>query len=506
LKGREYGLDIVCYVGQRYQEDRTSFPHIHQELADDHGVIISPTHVPNLFKLFLALIHCRNGNVEVVRERLREQGELVLQIDAIKLDETSPPLYVMRDIISEEVLFAERIEFPSTDKLVQFLRQVLAIGVPVTGVVTDKERALVPAVEKAFPDVSYQICQTHYLKNIVKPMEKDLAQLSTGVNDVVRQVRDLEKKINRRRAARAGVGDAVETDIDDDDKGPDDDENRVVKAAEGQGSGSADEASQAEADDVDDTEETEIARTICSIVRTTGRCRGDKLVNPPALKRFSRLTEVTKQLKSALARKKSRWPLLAQLLAILLTLDSFGELARRLQSQLDVVRQIAHILHMKSSARQVKRVLRTYLNGLQRAAPRRGRGAARGRYIDQVIAISNRFWKGLFACYDHPRLPSNNNALERFFGTLRQHQRRVHGRKSTSGGPLEALAPIFLQAWDTLDREPDLLALLDGIPPDEIQRAQEVLALLAEPARLKRSIARYPMAHLEKALSSVREG
>lgn len=500
LKDREYGLDVICYVGKRYQEDGMSFPRIHKELTDDHGVLISARHVPNLFKLFLALIHCRNGDVDVVRERLRNQGELVIQIDAIRLDETSPPLYVIREVISEEVLFAERIEFPSTDNLAQFLRRVLPIGVPITGVLTDKEQALVLAVEKAFPGVPHQICHTHYLKNLVKPMEKDLAQLSSGIQDVVRKVRDLEKKINGRRAAEAAGVDVADA---DEVSRPDQDENQVTEDAENPVGESPDETHPPEKVD-GAAEETQIAKTICTIVKTIGQCRGDAIVDPPALKRFTRLMEATQQLKTALARKKSSWPLLSQLLAALLTLNMFGELAKRLQLQLGIVREIAHILHMKSSGRQVKRVLRTYLNRLRQGAPHRGRGAPRGKYIDGVVAISDRFWKGLFACYDHPRLPANNNSLERYFGEVRQHQRRVHGRKSTSGGPLEALAPLLLQAWDTLDREPNLLALLDGIPPDEVKRAQEVLAQFAEPARLKRSIARDPMTHLAKALAGVR--
>ena len=38
------------------------------------------------------------------------------------------------------------------------------------GIVTDKERGLVPAVKRVFPQVPYQLCHTHFLKNCAKPL------------------------------------------------------------------------------------------------------------------------------------------------------------------------------------------------------------------------------------------------------------------------------------------------------------------------------------------------
>ena len=123
---------------------------------------------------------------------------------------------------------------------------------------------------------------------------------------------------------------------------------------------------------------------------------------------------VAERLKVALSRRKNSWPVLTQLLTLIWTLSSWGELAKRLQMQREIVRNIAHSLHMKSLAPQVQQALRAYLDRLQDEAPLQGRGAPRGRYIKVVVAITDRFWGGLFACYDHPRLPANNNALERF--------------------------------------------------------------------------------------------
>ena len=43
--------------------------------------------------------------------------------------------------------------------------------------------------------------------------------------------------------------------------------------------------------------------------------------------------------------------------------------------------------------------------------------------------MTHTYWSGLFHCYDDPRIPRTNNALEQYFGTARHHERRATGRK-----------------------------------------------------------------------------
>lgn len=43
---------------------------------------------------------------------------------------------------------------------------------------------------------------------------------------------------------------------------------------------------------------------------------------------------------------------------------------------------------------------------------------------------SKGFWKGLFACYDHPLIPRTNNDLELFFREIKRDHRRITGLRS----------------------------------------------------------------------------
>lgn len=452
LKGTEYGLDVIAYVGERHIHGQRSFAEIHGELTKKgHGVQISERHVPNLFRLYLAIIGARNLDCQAVRARLEAQGRLILSVDAVKLDDVSPPLYVVREVLSEEILLAERIEKADTENLTRFLEQVKAIGIPVAGIVSDKERALVPAIAAAFPGVPHQYCQTHYFNNLVKPMESDLTKLNTEVEKIAKEVRDFEKRLDKAEAATP--------------------------------------------------KERELVRKMCRGVHAFSRKRGDKLVDPSAVKRFeglSRLADVAEKANL----KEGTWPLLATLLTLLGCLAPLRELAYRLARQVKIVREIAHLLGQDVTGKTVQRRLKAYLTKLEREAPQRGRGAARGRFHDHVIAVTDRFWKGLFACYDVDGLPNNNNELESFFRALKWHERRTRGKASTAGGILESLAPQLVLLWPEIQRRPDVQAILADLSPEQLQRARDVIHEVAEPARERRSLVRDPDTQLKNALAA----
>jgi hypothetical protein len=54
--------------------------------------------------------------------------------------------------------------------------------------------------------------------------------------------------------------------------------------------------------------------------------------------------------------------------------------------------------------------------------------------IDHFLAVTGRYWNGLFHCYDVPDLPRTNNDLEQLFGSVRHGERRTTGRKQASPG------------------------------------------------------------------------
>jgi hypothetical protein len=73
---------------------------------------------------------------------------------------------------------------------VNFLQPIAALGLPVTEVMSDKQRGLVPAVAKVFSSAKHSFCQMHYLSNAAEPMS----------------VADEAMKIDLRQGVREEIG------------------------------------------------------------------------------------------------------------------------------------------------------------------------------------------------------------------------------------------------------------------------------------------------------------
>ena len=453
VRGSHYGLDVVAYIGEQRLTAGRALAEVHRELDEKFGVRISERHVANLFRIFLALVHCVNAEVDPLRQRLMKQGKLILSIDGVFFDDVSPALYVVRDLISNEILFSERVDCRDQKHISALLRRVRALGIPVVGIVSDKEHALVASAEEVYPEVPHQFCQTHYLKNITKLMEADLAELASAVTTASTQLRKIDRELNQR----------------------------------------------AEAADSTPAEKA-MAKKLIDVAKAAAKTSGDAILNPPPLKRMERLQQVETFAEAAAAKPGGQWTLLASVVAVLSVVVQQTALVNRLRFEVGVVRKIAHILKSTSAVSQVRRVLSTYLNKLERGAPTRGRGAPRGDFMRAVVNLSNRYWPGLFHCYEIAGLPRNNNDLEQTFNVIKRMERKATGRKSTVGGPLESCAEFVLEAWSSLDAHPQVLNLLKDIPPDRLMAARKELENLANPAKSRRSIQRDPERHLDGAL------
>lgn len=476
-----YGIDVVYLVIDRYFGGM-SLPAIHQLLTEKYGVQISQTHVGNLLRLGLALVRCRDVTNQKLRARLMAQGGIVLSADAVNFDETSPALYVLRDVLSAEVLVARRLQLRGAEQIITLFEEVRKLDVPVLGIISDKEAAFVEAASEVFPGSPHQFCQPHYLLNLAKPMDVYSQLVGRGVRTVVREVRAIEKAVLKHQ-----------------------DHQYAMKPPAIEQQGEVKDASRAEASGKKKPEtgaECGVVLQLCSIVAAVGKSRGDSLLDPTPLKRYEKLESVQQAAEKAKKREGGPWPLVEKLLTAFAVLVSYKEQAAFLLRQVAVLRAIAHILNMEHvSGEAVKASLQAYLDALRGAVSEADKKSGWSSFVEHVLAVSKRFWKGLFHCYDTPKLPSNNNATESFFGAIKRFSRRVTGRQCTSGGPIETCAEFFVEAFPLFrnSAHPELLAILSEIPAKKLDQARDEFEKLARPAKNKRSIAR----NLDRALEEV---
>jgi hypothetical protein len=159
------------------------------------------------------------------------------------------------------------------------------LGIPVFGVVSDKERSLVPAIAKVFPDTPHQFCHTHYLKNVAEPVEEEARHLEEAAREVVTALRDVERHVERQGSLK-GVAKEVgpspapadKTTVPDPPSGP----SETAPTA---------------------TPEAQVAAALARAGTTVGKVSGRPILEPAGLKRFQRLQEVRRAAQKA-ARKK----------------------------------------------------------------------------------------------------------------------------------------------------------------------------------------------------------
>jgi len=270
LKGHEFGRDLVLWVGDQYFREHVSIPRLHRRLVGEFTVPICERSVGNLLNDYEALCQCVAGDSDRVRAKLKRQGGLVLCVDGVHFDEGSPVLYVQRDALSGEVLYADRALAQGKDDLVPLLRRsadlAAEIDVPILGIVSDKETSLVPAIAEAFPGRPHQYCQTHYLKNVAEAWQADDQALARAAKETVVILRQVQRTIERRfPAVAAGRGPTAAPD------GP---------------------AEPGAAPDATAVAEARVAAALARAGTTVGLVCGRPLTDPPGLKRVQRLWEV----------------------------------------------------------------------------------------------------------------------------------------------------------------------------------------------------------------------
>jgi hypothetical protein len=213
LPWTEFGLDVVMAIGSMRFRDGFSFPQIHARLRD-RGVPIAPMSVQYQLRNYLSLVACRVGVEDGrLRERLRQQGAILPVIDGVQFAEGDPVLYLIIDVLSRQPLFGKEMLCRSADDLVPFIRQIKDIGVPIIATVSDKEKALVPAIAEALPGLPHQFCQQHYVKNAAKPMDVDLSLLGAEVRQTEEELRELQRRLVRTQKKAEETGKAVPEDL-----------------------------------------------------------------------------------------------------------------------------------------------------------------------------------------------------------------------------------------------------------------------------------------------------
>jgi hypothetical protein len=224
LPQHEFGFDVIALVGSLRHAEHRSVPEIHAELVR-RGVPICPRSVANLLDRYDELLALSASDVGRLRRITAKAGRVILAIDGLQPDVGHEVLWVIRDVISGEVLLARSLLSSTQDDLAKLLSEAKdALEVPIAGVVSDGQTSIRNAVAEALEGVPHQLCHFHYLREAALPVYEADRHAKVQLKKKVRGIRPIERKLEGRADAEAdsirGYCAAVRSALTDDGRPP----------------------------------------------------------------------------------------------------------------------------------------------------------------------------------------------------------------------------------------------------------------------------------------------
>lgn len=205
LPHQEFGLDVVLRVGLlRYREHR-SCPEIHQQLQAE-GVGLALRTVPHLLEHYDTLVSLALETLPERSARLSVQGRAILAIDGLQPDVGHEVLWVIREVLSGEILLAKPRLSSANTELQPLLKEVVdALPVPVVAVLSDGQHSIRLAAAAVLPDVPHQLCHFHYLREAARPLWEADRHAKKELKKPVRRVREIERQAEQSLDPQAEV-------------------------------------------------------------------------------------------------------------------------------------------------------------------------------------------------------------------------------------------------------------------------------------------------------------
>ena len=201
----EYGLDVLAFIGARRYQESASAPQIHTALVE-RGVQIGQRNVQYLLERYDELVALSVHDSPERRARLNAQGRLILAIDGLQPDVGNEVLWIVREVLSGEVLLARSLLSSGQEDLAALLREaVQGLSAAVVGVVSDGAHSIRNAVAAVFPEVPHQLCQYHYFKQAVGPAWEADRHAKKELKKRVRGIRPLERAVDGREDEEAQI-------------------------------------------------------------------------------------------------------------------------------------------------------------------------------------------------------------------------------------------------------------------------------------------------------------
>ncbi len=203
----ECGLDVIALVGTlRYREHR-SIKEIHEKLKQ-RGVQICERTVEHALHRYEELVSVHLHEIERLHMIFEKQGRVLLAIDGLQPDVGHEVLWVIREVLSGEIVVARALLSSSQEELASLLREakeMLPEKVAVSGLVSDGQQSIRLAVATVFPKVGHQLCHFHYLREAAKAIYEADRHAKKELKKQVRGIRPIEQSLEGKNDQESEV-------------------------------------------------------------------------------------------------------------------------------------------------------------------------------------------------------------------------------------------------------------------------------------------------------------
>jgi hypothetical protein len=201
------GWDVFCWLGHRRFGRHWSVPQLRAELNDTHHIRLSDDAIERSLGRYQTMLAARQQDPAQLLDAYRDIAALVLTIDGLQPEKGHETLYVVRELMSKRVWFAESLLSSATQevqRVIALARQwAERLAKPVGVWMSDKQDAFVQAIGTEFPNTPHRYCQNHFLRDVAKPVLELDSQTKVKMRRKVRGLRTIERRVlgERRRTA-----------------------------------------------------------------------------------------------------------------------------------------------------------------------------------------------------------------------------------------------------------------------------------------------------------------
>jgi hypothetical protein len=380
LKYHSFGIDVIASIGKmRFKENKT-LGEIHSQLVNK--ISISEREVHYLIEIYMLLIAGLKQDKSYLDDSISPEG-IILSIDGVQPEKGNEVLYILRDVLSGEVLWSGNLLSSDMESIKGILQSVIDLGYPILGVISDGQDTIRKSVIGLLPEVPYQLCHYHYLDNVGKGLEEQDRKLKTK----------LKKEI--RGTSKVGIS-KVEKHIEDMEPGI----------------------------------EKDVLKDFTIAIRTTLTQSSVYPFNCGGIKVYNQLIDIESAIEAC--QKVRNHPLLIGMRKMVSGYKLYKGEYERVSILFTVTRRIAELIDPDNFGDdKIGKRKRRLIGYMGYVANLKVDYPELSVHLEQANKATRSFLPGLFTYLEYPLLPVTNNDLEIFHRKMKTQHRRRTGRKSS---------------------------------------------------------------------------